>query len=139
MALPIGLSVILNLGIFERCKLEYCSRWNPEAVLHTICAFANDIDNSGGGYILIGVEEENGRPVRPVKGLDPSSVDSICKELLEKCNMLEPRYIPVAEEMILDEKNILVIWVPGGYDRPYKCPVSLSGKKSEKAYDKASR
>ncbi len=35
-------------------------------------AFANDIDNWGGGYILIGVEEENGRPKMPITGLELS-------------------------------------------------------------------
>lgn len=28
----------------------------------------NDLDNWGGGYIVIGVEEDNGRPVYPLKG-----------------------------------------------------------------------
>ena len=30
--------------------------------MKTVCAFANDLDNWGGGYIVIGVEEEKGRP-----------------------------------------------------------------------------
>src|SRR6056297_2392227 len=25
--------------------------WNPKAILHTLCAFANDIQDIGGGYI----------------------------------------------------------------------------------------
>ena len=29
--------------------------------MKTVCAFANDLDNWGGGYVVIGVEEENGR------------------------------------------------------------------------------
>lgn len=134
MALPISIEAILDSGIVENNRIEYKSSWNPEAILHTICAFANDIDNSGGGYVFVGVEEGNGRPVRPAKGIDPSSIDTICKDLLEKCNLIEPKYIPIAEEAVIDGESILVIWVPGGYDRPYKCPVSLYGKKSEKAY-----
>ena len=43
--------------------------WNPEDVLHTICAFANDIHNWGGGYIVVGVEEENGIPILPPIGV----------------------------------------------------------------------
>ena len=39
------------------------------ASYRTICAFANDFDETGGGYIVIGVKEENGRPVRPVIGI----------------------------------------------------------------------
>lgn len=45
--------------------LELKKGWNPADVLHTLCAFANDFHNLGGGYIVIGVAEENGRPVLP--------------------------------------------------------------------------
>ena len=34
-------------------RLEYKAGWNPEEIIHTICAFANDINNWGGGYIRI--------------------------------------------------------------------------------------
>ena len=29
-------------------------------------AFANDFDETGGGYIVVGVTEKNGGPIRPV-------------------------------------------------------------------------
>ena len=134
MALAINIDDLLNKQKIESNRIEFKKGWNPDSIYRSICAFANDIDNSGGGYIFVGVEEENGRPVRPAKGIDPSSIDTICKDLLEKCNLIEPKYIPIAEEAVIDGESILVIWVPGGYDRPYKCPVSLYGKKSEKAY-----
>lgn len=56
-------------------RIEYKGDWNPEPILHSICAFANDIDNWGGGHIIIGIEEENGMPKLPVKGLSKSSID----------------------------------------------------------------
>jgi len=31
--------------------------------------FANDLDNWGGGYIVIGVREENGFPIKPYEGV----------------------------------------------------------------------
>ena len=71
---------------------------------HSIYAFANDIDNWSGGYIIIGVEEENGMPIFPVKGLEKSSIDRINKELLQKCNLMEPRYIQVVELLKYDRK-----------------------------------
>lgn len=61
MKLPTSIENILNENIVENARLELKKKWNPEPILHTICAFANDIDNWGGGYILIGIEEENGR------------------------------------------------------------------------------
>ncbi|MCF0130148.1 MAG: hypothetical protein HUJ71_00400, partial [Pseudobutyrivibrio sp.] len=39
--------------------------------------FANDIDNTGGGYIIIGVEEKNGTPHYPLEGVNQSEIDNI--------------------------------------------------------------
>ena len=77
MALPVNIDDLINHRRVEWARIEYKKGWNPEKVLHTICAFANDIDNWGGGYVVIGVEEKNGRPVFPVAGIDPSEIDAI--------------------------------------------------------------
>lgn len=66
--LPINLEDLLRQRTVEGERIEYKAGWNPEAVLHTACAFANDFHNLGGGYIIIGVEEKEGRPVLPPKG-----------------------------------------------------------------------
>lgn len=137
MALPINIEDLIRRKVVENARVEYKKDWNPQPILHTICAFANDIDNWGGGYIIIGIEEENGMPVFPITGLDKSSVDRINKELLEKCNLIEPRYLPVTEQTQFDGKEIMVIWVPGGENRPYKCPVHFPANKTEKRGDKA--
>lgn len=137
MALPINVEDLINRRVVESARVEYKKSWNPEPIIHSICAFANDIDNWGGGYIIIGVEEENGMPKHPIGGLDPASVDRINKEILQKCNLIEPRYIPVVEHAYYDGKDILVLWIPGGETRPYKCPVYVlpdKPVKSEKAY-----
>ena len=55
MKLPTSIENILNENIVENARLELKKNWNPEPILHTICAFANNIDNWGGGYILIGM------------------------------------------------------------------------------------
>ena len=60
MSLPINISDLINRRVVESARVEYKGDWNPEPILHSICAFANDIDNWGGGYIIIGIEEENG-------------------------------------------------------------------------------
>ena len=137
MSLPINISDLINRRVVENARVEYKGDWNPEPILHSICAFANDIDNWGGGYIIIGIDEEDGMPRFPVRGLEKSSIDRINKELLQKCNLIEPRYIPIVEQVVFDDKEIVVLWVPGGPDRPYKCPVAFpteKAKKAEKAY-----
>lgn len=64
MAIPISINELLNGNVVESNRIEFKADLNPTPVLHSICAFANDIDNIGGGYIVIGVEEENGPPER---------------------------------------------------------------------------
>ena len=63
MAIPVNLDDLINRRVVESTRVEFKADWNPTPIIHSICAFANDIDNMGGGYIVIGVEEENGSPV----------------------------------------------------------------------------
>lgn len=65
MALPINIEDLIRRKVVENARVEYKKDWNPQPILHTICVFANDIENWGGGYIIIGIEEENGMPVFP--------------------------------------------------------------------------
>ncbi len=100
--------------------------------------FANDFDNPGGGYIIPGIGKKNGRPVLPSKGLDPDAQDSIQKDVLCKCDLIGPRYIPAVEPKVIGGKDIPELWVPGGDDRPYKRPEKVYTEcireKSEKAF-----
>ncbi len=73
MHLPINIDDVLHGQTVEWERLEFKQGWNPEAVLHTMCAFANDFHNLGGGYILIGVAENQGQPVLPPAGLPPAN------------------------------------------------------------------
>ena len=134
MAIPVNINDLINQRIVESNRIEFKSDWNPNQVMHTICAFANDIDNVGGGYIIIGVEEENGSLKIPVKGIEKDRIDGILKELIGLCHLIEPFYNPIAEPVIFDEKYIIVIWIPGGYGRPYKVSKDIFANKETKAY-----
>ncbi|MDR0751658.1 MAG: ATP-binding protein [Christensenellaceae bacterium] len=126
MSLPININDLIRGQILENSRIEYKRGWNPESILHTICAFANDIDNIGGGYIIIGVEEECGMTKRSVVGLQKTELNAINKKLLKICNLIQPRYLPVVTQAQFEGAEIFVIWIPGGYNRPYKCPTTLS-------------
>jgi len=129
--LPISITDILHGKSVEWERLEFKAGWNPESVLHTMCAFANDFHNLGGGYIVIGVKESKGRPVLPPVGLDMDTVDTIQKELLNLGHSsIQPQYHPRTVPYEVDGKTILIIWVPGGETRPYKAKLSLSEKKT---------
>jgi ATP-dependent DNA helicase RecG len=135
MSLPINIKDLLNGKPVEWERLEFKAGWNPEAVLHTLCAFANDIHNLGGGYILIGVAEHNGRPVLPPAGLDPAQIDAIQKELLNLgFSSIAPYYHPIAVPVEIDGRHVLVLWALGGPTRPYKAKISLGKDVKEFAY-----
>ena len=61
MNLPINIEKLIKGEVVETERIKYKSGWNPEDVIHSMCAFANDINNLG-GYIVIGVEEKDGVP-----------------------------------------------------------------------------
>jgi ATP-dependent DNA helicase RecG len=88
MAHAINIEELIRGRTVESERLEYKKGWNPQDVMHTICAFANDISNWGGGYVIIGVEEHKGQPVLPIAGLDPSSIDRIQGELIDVCKQI---------------------------------------------------
>lgn len=126
MGLPTNINTLLSGNVVEWARIEFKESWKPEVSLKTICAFANDIDNWGGGYLILGVEEENGRPKFPIKGIPIDKVDDILKDLLNKCKMIQPEYLPVVEVVDFQERKLIVIWAPGGDLRPYKSPKSFT-------------
>lgn len=130
MALPINIEDLLNKRKVESTRIEFKAGWNPDKIYHTICAFATDLENIGGGYILIGVEEENGIAKRPVKGLDESKIDDILKKMVGYDAKISPSYLSKVSPEIVDGKTILVIWAPAGINRPYSVMESVVAKKS---------
>ena len=135
MALPINIESLLHGKAVEWERLEFKAGWDPLAVLHTICAFANDFHNFGGGYIVLGVKEHNGRAVLPPVGLEPAQIDRIQKELLNLgFNALQPYYHPIAVPAEINGREILVIWVLGGQTRPYKARLTFAKGGKDYAY-----
>lgn len=134
MAIPININDLIDCRVVESNRVEFKSDWNPTPIIHSICAFANDIDNVGGGYIVVGVEEKDGTPVLPVKGIPQERVDGILKELIGLCHMIEPLYYPVVEPVLFQGRYIIVIWISGGHGRPYKAAKDVHSYKSTKLY-----
>ncbi len=130
MALPINIEDLLNKRKVESNRIEFKADWNPDKIYHTICAFATDLENTGGGYILVGVEEENGVAKRPVKGLSTESIDRILKDMVGYDAKISPAYMSKVSPENVDDKTILVIWVPSGSNRPYSVMESVVAKKS---------
>ena len=134
MAIPINIADLVNRRVVESTRIEFKAGFNPNPIIHTICAFANDIDNLGGGYLVIGVEERDGSPVLPPKGVPQDEIDGILKRLVGLCHHIEPLYNPIVEPVLYDGVHLVVVWVPGGHGRPYKASRDVLARVSEKHY-----
>lgn len=135
MALPINIEDLLNKQKVEDNRIEFKRGWNPDKIYHTICAFATDLDNIGGGYILVGVEQdENGIAKRPVKGLPIDTIDDIMKDMvgydakITSSNLRAVSYNTRVSKEEVDGQTVLAIWVPTGPNRPYCVPESVISK-----------
>lgn len=133
MVLPINIEDLLGGQIVEDNRVEYKKGWNPDPIYRTICAFANDFDDICGGYIVVGVDEVNGRAVRPVAGIDINDVEPIEKTMVGFNNLITPYYQPRVFFEQVDGKTVIVIWVTAGERRPYKVPDMITAK--EKKYN----
>lgn len=130
MAIPTSIDTLLGGQVVEWARIEFKETWDPQASLKTICAFANDLDNWGGGYIVVGVREcDDG--TKELVGVPPTKVDAWLKDMLNKCMLIQPAYTPVTEVCQRDGLTFIVIWAPGGSQRPYSSPKTM-GAKSER-------
>ena len=133
MRLPVNIEELLSGRAVEGNRIEYKTGWNPDSIYRTICAFANDFDETGGGYIVVGVQEEKGRAIRPVTGINPDQIEPIEKEMVGYNNLIRPYYQPRLYIEEVDGKTILILKVSPGERRPYKVPDQITAK--QKTYN----
>ncbi|MFZ7115328.1 MAG: RNA-binding domain-containing protein [Bacteroidota bacterium] len=127
MALPVNIDDLINSKTVESVRVEFKTGWNPFDVLRTVCAFANDIDEYGGGYVIIGIAENNGSPILPPQGLEQKVIDSIQRDFFQLCqNNIKENIFPAIEEIDFQGKKIIVIWITTGEQRPYYASSSLA-------------
>ncbi len=134
MPLHINIEDLLSARTVESDRIEYKEGWNPDAIYRSICAFANDFDNTGGGYILVGVEEDpvTKTAVRPVKGLTTAEIGNLQQKMIGFNNLINPAYSAKLDVVDVDDQQIVVLWVPGGPNRPYQVPELVTAR--EKRY-----
>ena len=132
MAIPINIEDLLNKRKIESNRIEFKKGWNPDKIYRTVCAFANDFDNIGGGYIVVGIEEEErtGIAKRPVTGVPIEALNDIQKDMVGYNNKIEPYYMPRIDVQEVDGKSVLVIWAPAGVNRPYNVRERVTAKQS---------
>lgn len=130
MPLHINIDDLLSARTVESDRIEYKQGWNPDAIYRSICAFANDFENIGGGYIIVGIEEDEVTKTakRPVKGLSTAELADIQRRMIGLNNLIQPVYHPHLFIENVDAKQILVLWIPGGSNRPYQVPEQVTAR-----------
>ena len=135
MALAINIADLLNKQKIESNRIEFKKGWNPASIYHSVCAFANDFDDLGGGYILVGVDSDDaGMAIRPVEGVPIEKIDGILQDMVGYNNKLSPYYMPRTSVEEVDGRQVLVIWCPAGINRPYSVPENVTAKSGSKEY-----
>ena len=130
MGIPISFEALVEGGVVESERIEFKASWDSEASLKTVCAFANDFDDWGGGYLVIGVSEEGDE--RVLVGLSASEADACLKAAVQDCKLIAPDYMPLFDVASYGGKLFVVVWACGGSVRPYSCPDHPHGKRSER-------
>ncbi|MBM3272935.1 transcriptional regulator [Candidatus Kaiserbacteria bacterium] len=127
--LPINLEDLLRQRTVERDRIEYKAGWNPDPIIRTLCAFANDFENLGGGYVIIGQDcDDDGQPIFPPVGVPDNQLDKIQRELIQHCHAIQPPYFPILSIEEFAGKKLIVLWAPGGQTRPYSAPKEVTAK-----------
>ena len=129
--LTINLDDLLHNRGIESERVEFKAKWNPETVgaqiIRTICAYANDLHNLNGGYVVIGVAEKNGRAVLPPLGLSTEVIETAQKWIRGRCNQIDPPCQPIFSPEKVGDKFILAIWMPASDFRPHRAPGGRAG------------
>lgn len=128
VALPTSIETLLSGQVVEWARIEFKSTWDAQASLKTICAFANDLDNWGGGYVVLGICEPEdadkhvGDEVPPIPlpggrlvvGVPAKSVDAWLKDMLNKCKLIHPAYFAHRRGLHVQRKDLRHDLVPWG-------------------------
>lgn len=121
--LDVKIADLLGRGVVEGERVEYKATLNDTVlpgVVKTISAFANDLYEADGGYLVIGVREESGRP-GAVEGIPIERADEWQKEVRRRCaEWIEPPYEPRLTVIAHEGRELLVVRAAAGYERPYR-------------------
>jgi ATP-dependent DNA helicase RecG len=103
-------------------------------VVRTMSAFANDISNLGGGYVVCGAKEtrdEHGFQQVDLVGLDSKRFKEVENQALAHCRMnISPPLVPIIEEISMENgRRILVFLVPStGHAHEYRSGSEKGGR-----------
>jgi ATP-dependent DNA helicase RecG len=120
--LPFNIDNIIFNQTVESTRVEFKKEVDDKNALYigaTLCAFANDMYNIDGGWIIIGIEAPDGNPMLPPVGIPLNKIEKFQKDIRVLGKTLSPSYHPYIYATHFQEKPIIVIYAPAGDERPY--------------------
>jgi ATP-dependent DNA helicase RecG len=129
--LPVNIDDLINKRRIEDARVEFKQGWDEaikKSVVRDVCAFANDFYNLNGGYIVLGIGEDQGQPKPSPSGVQRKDIDRIQKEIIGACKGgISPEYLPHLSVEEYMGALLIVIWCPAGDNRPYEAPKRSGG------------
>lgn len=83
---------------------------------------------------IIGVKEDNGRPMYPLLGVPLDKLDAYQKDIYAKCKLIRPAYTPIIGIETYQDKTFIILWCPGGDSRPYSSPKTMAKDNKERIH-----
>ena len=117
MAIPIGIRRLSQLLRAGSDIAEVMAEPEHSALLHAICAFANDIRNAGGGYIVLGAEPVPETHDIRIQGIVAGHAETLLRNVREISRLIIPFYEPKAEAVMHEGKRLIVLRCKGGRGR----------------------
>ena len=131
----IDLHQLLSRSGVEGERVEFKATWDPKTtgpqVLRTLAAFANDLHNLNGGWVVLGVREVDGRATLPPEGLSDAEIEEAGSWIRGNCQRVEPPIQPRLFDVTFQERRLLVAWMPASDARPHRAPDPRNPERKE--------
>lgn len=126
--------LLIHNGI-ESERVEFKASWDQKVtgpqVIRTLCAFANDLHNVNGGWVVIGVAAEEGRAILPPRGLADDEVEAAEDWIRGAALRVDPPLQPRLFTVEVQGRRLLIAWMPASDARPHRAPDPRSPDRRE--------
>ena len=126
--LPINLEDLLRHRTVERDRIEYKAGWNPDAIVRTLCT-SPTTSRTSAADTSSSVRTATGTGSRCFPQWGYRITGSIRFDGASRPLPLDPAAVlPDVEPGKVEGRNLIVLWAPGGQNRPYKAPKEVTAK-----------
>lgn len=71
--------------------------------------------------------------IREPVGVPAGSIDATLKDMLNKCKLIRPDYMPIVDVAEYNQEHFVIAWCSGGSVRPYSAPKTMARGSHDRA------